>query len=139
MPDSILMVPVSKSDLKKQFLIFFWICFSHFLHFCHFWTKGTLRFSFEGGVHDSSLLDFHFRGPPPCNVIYNSYCYPPVQQLFDKMTITLLIMYLFKIRQMQKIEQVMLDLSVILLAPQNLLFNFQKIRFTENFYDIAMI
>ena len=44
----------------------------------------------------------------------------------NEMTITPLIMYLFKIRQMQKIEQVMPDLSVILPAPQNLLFNYQK-------------
>ena len=42
------------------------------------------------------------------------------------MIITLLIMYLFKIRQMQKIEQVMLDLSVILPAPGNLLLNSQE-------------
>ena len=33
-------------------------------------------------------------------------------------------MYLFKIRQMQKIEQVMLDLSVILPAPENPYFFF---------------
>ncbi len=47
-------------------------------------------------------------------------------------------MYLFKIRQMQKIEHVMLHLSVILLAPQNPLPNFQK-RVLLNFYDTVMI
>ena len=40
-------------------------------------------------------------------------------RIFNQMTTTLLIMYLFKIRQMQKIEQVMPDLSVILPAPEN--------------------
>ena len=51
---------------------------------------------------------------------------PPYNWFLNKMTITLLIMYLFKIRQMQKIEQVMPDLSVILPAPRNLLCNFLK-------------
>ena len=41
-------------------------------------------------------------------------------------------MYLFKIQQMQKIEQAMPDLSVILLAPQNLLFNFRKRDLQQN-------
>ena len=47
-------------------------------------------------------------------------------------------MYLFKIWQMQKIEQVMLDLSVILPAPENPYVIFKNAIYWK-FYDIVMI
>ena len=47
-------------------------------------------------------------------------------------------MYLFKIWQMQKIEQVMLDLSVILPAPENPYLVFEYAIYWKN-DDIPMI
>ena len=54
------------------------------------------------------------------------------------MIITRLIMYLFNIWQMQKIEQVMPDLSVILPAPETSYLIFKN-TFYWNIYDIPMI
>ncbi len=56
----------------------------------------------------------------------------------NEMIITLLIMYLFKIWQMQKIEQVMLEVTVTLLALENLQLVFKKTIHCK-IYDIVMI
>ena len=60
------------------------------------------------------------------------------KQVFSKMIITRLIMYLFKIWHMQKKEQVMPDLSVILPAPGTPYLIFKDTIYWRN-YDIPMI